>query len=657
MPITIETARSYLDAGLSVLPAVRMRKCPATGKWKQWKSRLPTEHEIKAWFANQPDAICVIAGKVSGNLEIIDFDNHGELFEKWRAKIPVELFNQLVIEKTPSGGFHVIYRCDEEICGNIKLAQGIRNGKTVTLIETRGEGGLFLCAPTPGYTLVQGNFSSVAGIAGKAREALLEAAWSLNEIVPEPANDSHVCGSSASFAVRPGDAFNQSGDLRSLLTAHGWEAAGKDGENEYFRRPGKTGKGCSASLKNNVFYVFSSNAAPFEANKAYSAFNVYAMLEHGGDFTQAAKKLLEHGYGTPTVVDSGVDLSGFMTAATPQKDEQLLSLAELEERYPKLRPPIIHGLLREGETMNIIAAPKTGKSWLVLDLALAVATGRDWQGFPCESGKVLLIDNELHPETSASRIRKVRVARGAALARIGERIFIDNQRGRLKDIYELGRSVEMLKKHQFKLVIIDAFYRAMPMKMDENDNGGMAKLYNAIDRYAKELDCAFVLIHHTSKGNQSIKSVTDVGSGAGAQSRAADAHLILRRHKDEDIVVLESVVRSFQPNPPVCLRWNYPLWNVDLTLDPKALDGMEEETPRRKKTDVGELAVMVAELVPDNGIPKTQLITKAQAQLELSREKSRNAIAVGIELGLLNETEETDPDNRQRMFKNITRCD
>ncbi|WP_337746495.1 AAA family ATPase [Victivallis vadensis] len=409
--------------------------------------------------------------------------------------------------------------------------------------------------------------------------------------------------------------------------------------------------------RHNVFYVFSSNAAPFEANKAYSAFNVYAMLEHGGDFTQAAKTLLEHGYGTPVAVDSGVDLSGFMTAATPPKDEQLLSLAELEERYPKLRPPIIHGLLREGETMNIIAAPKTGKSWLVLDLALAVAAGRDWLGFPCESGKVLLIDNELHPETSASRIRKVRDARGAALTRIGERIFIDNQRGRLKDIYELGRGVEMLKKHQFKLVIIDAFYRAMPMKMDENDNGGMAKLYNAIDRYAKELDCAFVLIHHTSKGNQSIKNVTDVGSGAGAQSRAADAHLILRRHKDEDIVVLESVVRSFQPNPPVCLRWNYPLWDVDLSIDPKALDGVVEEMPKRKKADVGELAVMIAELVPDNGIPKTQLITKAQAQLELSREKSRNAIAVGIELGLLSEAEETDPDNRQRMFKNITRCD
>lgn len=658
MPISIETAKNYLQAGLSVLPAVRERKCPATGKWKKWKSRLPTECEINAWFANQPDAVCIIAGQISGNLEIIDFDNHGELFEAWKAKLDPELFARLVIERTPSGGFHAIYRCESEVCGNIKLAQGIRNDKTVTLIETRGEGGLFLCAPTPGYELIQGSFSSISSFSGDARKALLEAAWSLNEVVPEPVNNSHVCGSSASFAVRPGDAFNQSGDLRSLLIAHGWESTGKDGENELFRRPGKPGKGCSASLKDNVFYVFSSNAAPFEPNKAYSAFNVYAMLEHGGDFTQAAKALLEHGYGKAADPEHGVDLSGFMTVTAASKQEEpLLSLSELEERYPKLRPPIIHGLLREGETMNIIAAPKTGKSWLVLDLALAVAAGRDWQGFPCEPGKVLIIDNELHAETSVHRIRKVRDARGVQISRIGDRIFIDNQRGNLKDIFKLGDSVELLKKHRFKLIIIDAFYRAMPIKMDENDNGSMAKLYNAIDHYAKTLECAFVLIHHTSKGNQSLKSVTDVGSGAGAQSRAADAHLILRRHKDEDIVVLDSVVRSFQPNPPVCLRWNYPLWEIDPTLDPKMLEGMDEQQPKRQKIDVGELAVMVAELVPEDGMPKTEFISKVRLELKLSKNEAMDALEAAKYLEIVAETKETDPENPRRNVKKITRSE
>ena len=83
--------------------------------------------------------------------------------------------------------------------------------------------------------------------------------------------------------------------------------------------------------------------------------------------------------------------------------------------------------------------------------------------------------------------------------------------------------------------------------MSENDNGKMAQLYNLLDRVANRLGCAFILIHHTSKGDQSGKSVTDVGAGAGSQSRATDAHLILRPHELESLFVLEGAVRSFPP--------------------------------------------------------------------------------------------------------------
>src|SRR4051812_25419994 len=34
------------------------------------------------------------------------------------------------------------------------------------------------------------------------------------------------------------------------------------------------------------------------------------------------------------------------------------TLGDLMERFPQMRDPVIHGLLRVGETMNIIAAPK-----------------------------------------------------------------------------------------------------------------------------------------------------------------------------------------------------------------------------------------------------------------------------------------------------------
>ena len=69
----------------------------------------------------------------------------------------------------------------------------------------------------------------------------------------------------------------------------------------HLSRPGKEG-GISASFfpDTGVFYNFSSNGLPFEADKAYSAFGVYATLEHGGDFAAAAKALAAEGYGEPS---------------------------------------------------------------------------------------------------------------------------------------------------------------------------------------------------------------------------------------------------------------------------------------------------------------------------------------------------------------------
>src|SRR5262249_7569501 len=84
----------------------------------------------------------------------------------------------------------------------------------------------------------------------------------------------------------------------------------------------------------------------------------------------------------------------------------IMTCAQLLCKFPERRASLIDGLLRIGETMNVISAPKIGKSWLSLDLAFCVATGRPWLStFETRKGNVLLIDNELHPETSAHRLR------------------------------------------------------------------------------------------------------------------------------------------------------------------------------------------------------------------------------------------------------------
>ncbi|QDV85694.1 AAA family ATPase [Planctomycetes bacterium TBK1r] len=129
-----------------------------------------------------------------------------------------------------------------------------------------------------------------------------------------------------------------------------------------------------------------------------------------------------------------------------------LPVADLVDQHPRLRTPIIDGLLREGETMNVIAPPKAGKSWLVTDLALSIATGRPWLGaFPTHQGNVLLLDNELHAETSADRIPRVAEARDVRISDTRQSLFIDNLRGRLLDFEKLRAYFDQLAIGFFKV--------------------------------------------------------------------------------------------------------------------------------------------------------------------------------------------------------------
>jgi hypothetical protein len=257
-----------------------------------------------------------------------------------------------------------------------------------------------------------------------------------------------------------------------------------------------------------------------------------------------------------------------------------LSVGQLLKDYPELRPPVIHGLLRTGETMNVIAPPKMRKSWLVTDLAMAVATGGKWlDTFQTEQGNVLILDNELHRETSANRIPKVAAARGIPLTELADRLFIDNLRGQLQDIHLLQSYFEAIKGGGFKLIVMDAFYRFLPKDSDENSNANITDIYNKLDWYAAMLGCSFVLVHHASKGSQSGKSVTDVGAGAGSQARATDTHLVMRQHEEEDCVVVDAAVRSWHPIEPRCLRWVFPVWNMDDSLDPACL---KPDRPRKR---------------------------------------------------------------------------
>ena len=330
---------------------------------------------------------------------------------------------------------------------------------------------------------------------------------------------------------------------------------------------------------------------------------------------------------------------GDAEAATPAAADSALvitPICKLVAAHKELRRPIIHGLLRSGETMNIISAPKMGKSWMVNALAIKASLGREWLGFQCAKSRVLLIDNELHGETTARRIPALCDAMGIDISELADLDTL-NLRGNLIDFSKLGPVLfDKIEKGRYDIVILDAFYRFLVAGMAENDNGAMAGVYNMIDQWAQKLGCCFIMIHHTSKGNQSDKDVTDVGSGAGSMSRAADTHLILRHHEDENHLVLDAAVRSFAPVEPKVLRWQFPLFTSDDDKDAKRLKrkGQADDgwTPER----------FVEEVFGDKTLTSHQALAIALGyKLTANRVKTLRQIALGA--GLLSAESDRGP--------------
>jgi len=109
----LEQARQLAESGLSVIPIkADGTKAPAV-PWKKHQSQRATAAQIAKW-CRKGYGLAAVGGEVSGNLEILDFDDPGA-FDNWVALVESlggeELLKKLPIVMTPSG-FHVYYRKD-----------------------------------------------------------------------------------------------------------------------------------------------------------------------------------------------------------------------------------------------------------------------------------------------------------------------------------------------------------------------------------------------------------------------------------------------------------------------------------------------------------------------------------------------------------------
>lgn len=256
---------------------------------------------------------------------------------------------------------------------------------------------------------------------------------------------------------------------------------------------------------------------------------------------------------------------------------QMERLDTLLANKPELPEELITGVLRAGHKMLISGPSKAGKSFLLMELAIAITEGRSWLGFPCRKGRVLYVNLEIDRASCIHRFANIYAALGIQKPCASD-LVLWNLRGKAVPLDKLvPQLVRRVRDQHFDAIIIDPIYKVITG--DENSASDMAFFCNQFDKICAETGCATIYCHHHSKGDLGNRNAKDRASGSGVFARDPDAQLdVIELQLDGDAKYeaeargrtawrLESSLREFQNIIPVDFWFDYPLHTLERSAD------------------------------------------------------------------------------------------
>jgi hypothetical protein len=541
-----QVALTALQAGLSTIPPRMDGSKAPMAEWKQHQKVKPSFEELGKWYSNGQTGVGLICGDVSDGLECMDFDTN-DAFARYEIAVHEaglgDVLEPVVAgysEKTPNG-FHLLYKCSE-IAGNTKLAQRASDKKT--LIETRGEGGFIIVAPSSGkvnsagdYVLQSGGFNTIATISPAEREELHTIACTFDEI-PKPKPVKYTRGN----GDRPGDDFNRTHSWQEILESAGWQQVFQRGGTTYYRRPGKT-EGISATTNHDgsgLLWVFSTSTE-FESERSYDKFGAHVLLNHNGDFSAATRVLHENN--KPQIEYLPTSDRG------PQRGFSLIPADQLMCN-PKPLPWLIKGIIPAVSVGQIFGDPAAGKSLMVVWMAGCVATGTAWDGAAIRCpGNVIYLAGEGR-YGMPQRLKALSEYQGI----FPSKIHFSELPAALNvgaEAAAVAKAIDDLKLDRVSMIVIDTLHRHMGG--DENSAKDFGELLRTLDAFRLKYQCTILVVHHSghgdkkrSRGSSSIRGAWDfeyalsIDNGVVEMTceKAKDFQQPLPRHYEIEVVDL-----------------------------------------------------------------------------------------------------------------------
>lgn len=517
----LDTALSYTAGGISILPM--QDKQPHGGLlpkdvndkivWTPYQLAIAPVSTLREWFG-PANAMAAICGQVSGNLAALDFDIRDgyDVYKDYLHLIQMldpDLAN-LPLECSPSGGRHVFFRAKEEVTSAL-LAQ---TPEHKTLIELKGRGECLNCAPTYRYTQQVSSLLSVPTISNQQLSNLLRICRSLSKVLPpqKAQKNDPKDGPAARF-----DASHTTSDMLGWLTDAGWKQAATTNGVVYLTRPGKD-RGVSGTLGWNglpIFRNFSANSG-FEI-QAYGAFGLWSALKHDGNHSAAATAVLrsepvQHPQFLRDMSEPIVrwdDVPGTNGAhheeskgeeeappkqETPEKKGYRLLDIDMIWNMTAPRELIADWVLK-APTALLYAKAGAGKTFLAMDMALCIASGKPWHGHEVMQGSVIYIAAEgaygMGQRAKAWCLGNNEGNKVSGFYVIPHPIFPtwDETFGKLKDTI-LENAVTGLQA-----IFIDTLAQCFG-EGNESDNHDSQMFLSAVGAIAQEHQATVFLVHH-----------------------------------------------------------------------------------------------------------------------------------------------------------------
>lgn len=532
MPATAEVlkaARTYIERGWSIIPLVKDGKIPPTGFDLEGAYREPLSFsELETWL-RMPEVgnIGIVMGNHSGLVAAdIDDINRNADFETVKTGL---------IQRTPSGGRHLVFQWDSELPqlnGHIGAgvdyivsnkyivaapshAKGKRNGQEY---EGDYEWELFeQPAPFPRWVLGDTFESmSISTFNRQEGQALLNFAFANGRFVSGRHNETIFYGS----LILASDGMSEDMIL-NIMTA--------------MDKRDPTPQGQSA-VRNAVHRAFEIGRKHFEDN------NLLKVLH-----TPEAIPAAEVAKATPTT----------QVEVRKQPENQLptLDYDDLRQYYLDYETRwLVDGWIQEAGIMMLAAPPERYKTWLALDMAVSIVTGRPFlDTYPVtKTGNVLIIQQEDFPANVVKRLDLIVDAKyenypaDIQMKIDGDRVEVVSDKPLFNYIYfhtqgqlslddtvSLGKLYETVKEVKPVLVIIDPFYSLT----NKDDYGASAAgvIREVIKQIRSLTNASFLFVHHTKKTDDKFGDPTGRQAQWGSQfiNAAMEGMIILARQQGQ----------------------------------------------------------------------------------------------------------------------------